>query len=42
MSIDEADSIMEDFDKWSAKKERDAFIRRMEHKLNRKERYSRS
>jgi hypothetical protein len=40
MSIEEADALMENFDKWTAKKERDAFRQRMEHKLNRKERYT--
>lgn len=41
MSIEEADLLMEDFDKWNAKQERDAFRRRMEHKLRRKEGSSR-
>lgn len=41
MSDEEAEALMEDFDRWNAKKEKQAFIRRMEHKLNRKEKYGR-
>jgi hypothetical protein len=41
MSIDEADALMENFDKWDAKHAKQDFIHRMERKLGRKERYSR-
>ena len=41
MSIDEVDTLMNDFDKWDAKHAKDAFIKRMEHKLHRKERRDR-
>jgi hypothetical protein len=39
MSNDEADAIMEDIRRWEDKKNRTAFMHRMERKLNRKERY---
>lgn len=40
MSYDEADALMEDFErKWTSKHKHD-FLHRMERKLNRKERYS--
>lgn len=41
MSNDEADALMEDFDRWNARQAKQAFIHRMERKLSRKERYSR-
>lgn len=41
MSIEEADSLMENLYKWEAKQAKHDFIRRMEHKLNRKEKYGR-
>jgi hypothetical protein len=36
MSIDEADALMNEFEKWDAKKAKQVFISRMEHKLYRK------
>jgi len=41
MSSEEADELMEEFEKWDAKHAKHDFISRMERKLNRKERYSR-
>ena len=38
MSNDEADALMEDFDRWNAKEAKRSFIHRMERKLGRKER----
>lgn len=40
MSSEEADELMENFDKWDTKHAKHDFIHRMERKLNRKERYS--
>jgi len=39
MSSDEAEALMEQFEKWDAKHAKQDFIHRMERKLNRKERY---
>lgn len=41
MSNEEADAMMENFDRWNAKQAKQAFIHRMERKLNRKERIAR-
>lgn len=41
MSHDEADALMEQFDKWDSRARKREFISRMEHKLYRKE-HSRS
>ncbi len=38
MSNEEAEAVMEAFDKWDAKDAKQRFISRMEHKLSRKER----
>lgn len=34
----DADALMETFDKWDSRERRERFLRRMEHKLNIKER----
>jgi len=39
MSIDEAESLMNEFEKWDSKHAKHEFIHRMERKLSRKERY---
>lgn len=41
MSNDEAEALMDNFDRWNAKEAKRSFIHRMEKKLGRKERYSR-
>jgi hypothetical protein len=41
MSHDEAEAIESQYDYWDAKHAKQDFIRRMEHKLGRKERQSR-
>lgn len=41
MSSEEAEALMENFEKWDAKHAKHDFIHRMERKLNRKERYGR-
>jgi hypothetical protein len=38
MSNDEADKLMDTFEKWDAKQARSSFVHRMERKLARKER----
>ncbi|HSW85239.1 MAG TPA: hypothetical protein VLF79_01320 [Candidatus Saccharimonadales bacterium] len=38
LSNDEADALMEKFEKWDNKQARHEFIHRMERKLNRKQR----
>jgi hypothetical protein len=40
MSNDEAEAIMDDFDRWKADEAKRSFLHRMEHKLNRKKRYN--
>jgi hypothetical protein len=40
MSIDEADEIMNTYEKWDKRHARQDFINRMERKLHRKERLS--
>jgi hypothetical protein len=40
MSYEEAEALMEDFEKWDAKHAKQEFIHRMERKLGRKERFS--
>ncbi len=42
MSNEEIDALMESFEKWDAKHAKHNFIHRMERKLNRKERVSKS
>jgi len=42
MSNEEAEQLMETFDKWDAKHAKHNFINRMERKLNRKERSART
>jgi len=42
MSNEEAEAMMERFEKWDAKHAKHDFISRMERKLSRKERYNRS
>lgn len=42
MSNDEAEALMDRFEKWDAKHAKHDFISRMERKLNRKERQNRS
>lgn len=42
MSIEEADALMESFDKWDEKHAKQDFLHRMERKLSRKERSQRS
>ncbi len=39
MSNEEADALMEDFEKWDAKHAKQDFIHRMERKLGRKQQY---
>ncbi len=34
----DSDALMETFDKWDSKDKRERFLKRMEHKLNAKER----
>ena len=41
MSNDEAENLMDNFEKWDAKHAKQDFIHRMERKLTRKERFSR-
>jgi hypothetical protein len=41
MSSDEAEALMERFDRWDAKHAKQDFIRRMERKLGKKERLER-
>jgi hypothetical protein len=41
MSDEEAEQLMESFEKWDAKHAKDDFRHRMERKLRQKERYSR-
>lgn len=41
MSTDEAEALMDEFEKWDAKHAKHDFIHRMERKLGRKERQSR-
>jgi len=38
MSNEELEKLLEDFEKWDAKHNRQAFIRKMERKLSRKQR----
>jgi hypothetical protein len=38
MSIEEAETLMESFDKWDVKHAKQDFLHRMERKLSRKER----
>lgn len=40
MSYDEAEALMDNFEKWDAKHAKHDFIHRMERKLSRKERLS--
>ena len=40
MSNEEADALMNEFEKWDSKHAKHEFIHRMERKLNRKERLS--
>jgi hypothetical protein len=40
MSSEEAEALMESFEKWDAKQAKHDFIHRMERKLGRKEKYS--
>ncbi len=42
MSTEEAENLMESFEKWDAKHARQHFISKMERKMQRKERLSRS
>jgi hypothetical protein len=41
MSSEEAEALMETFEKWDAKHAKQDFLHRMERKLNRKEHYTR-
>jgi hypothetical protein len=41
MSNEDAEALMESFEKWDAKHAKHDFIHRMERKLSRKERFSR-
>lgn len=41
MSYEEADQLMENFEKWDEKSARKDFLARMEHKLSHKEHYTR-
>lgn len=41
MSNDEAEALMEDFDRWNAKQAKKSFIHRMERKLKTKQQYDR-
>jgi len=38
MSSEEAEALMDEFEKWDSRQAKHAFITRMEHKLYRKER----
>jgi hypothetical protein len=40
MSNDEAEALMEQFEKWDAKHAKQDFIHKMERKLNRKQQFS--
>jgi hypothetical protein len=40
MSSDEAEALMEEFEKWDSKSAKRKFISRMEHKLHHKEEIS--
>ncbi len=40
MSYEEADQLMDNFEKWDAKSARKDFLARMEHKLRHKENFS--
>jgi hypothetical protein len=42
MSIEEAESLMDAFEKWDNRTQKRDFINRMERKLHRKERLNRS
>ena len=42
MSNDDAEALMNEFEKWDAKQAKHDFITRMERKLYRKEHYGRS
>jgi len=42
MSSEEAEKLMDAFEKWDAKHAKHDFIHRMERKLHRKERYTRA
>lgn len=42
MSNDEAEALMENFDRWNAKEAKKSFIHRMERKLKSKQQYSQS
>lgn len=42
MSIEEAESLMDAFEKWDSHSQKRDFINRMERKLHRKERLNRS
>jgi hypothetical protein len=42
MSNDDTEALMEDFDRWKAREAKKTFLLRMEHKLNRKEKFDRS
>ena len=42
MSNEEADALMESFEKWDVKHAKHDFIRKMERKMTRKERFGRS
>ena len=41
MSYEEAEQLMDNFEKWDAKSARKDFLARMEHKLRHKENFSR-
>jgi len=41
MSNEEAENLMETFEKWDAKQAKNEFIHRMERKLRRKEQFGR-
>jgi len=41
MSSEEAEALMDEFEKWDSRQAKHAFITRMEHKLYRKERTGR-
>jgi hypothetical protein len=42
MSSEEAEKLMDEFEKWDARHAKHDFINRMERKLNRKERFGRN
>ena len=42
MSSEEAEELMDEFEKWDTRQAKHDFISRMEHKLYRKERLSRA